>query len=265
MPKNATEIGKRRTYEWRGERFPSVTTLLRGYPQEWAIAFGAKHVAERAVFQFSELRQRLDEDPTATTLSWLKAAPAQRRDAAADHGTDVHGYLEERLRGFGPADQLNPAEVAVEQFLAVYRPDPLLIESQVYSVTHRYAGSADAFVNIYGRRLLLDLKTSATYDPKTDRPSKAGGDHKDRLQLAAYRYADFVGEDDRELGPVPDVEGAVVLAIPRDHPEAWRLIEVDAGPETFRRFLDFARAWRWYDEQRDTPIGEQVLPQTEAA
>jgi hypothetical protein len=266
-PRNATEINKRRTYEWRGEKFPSVTTLLKGYPQEWAIAFGAKHVAERAVFQFSELRDRLDsDDPTAMTLSWLKSAPAQRRDAAADHGTDAHGYLEQRLNGtIVDARPTTPAYVAVEQFLATYRPDPLMVECQVFSITEKYAGSADAFVNIYGRRLLLDLKTAQSYDPLVERPSKAGGDHKDRLQLAAYRYADFVGEDDREVSPVPEVDGAVILSIPRDHPSAWRLIEVDAGPQTFRRFLDFKRAWEWYDANKDQPIGEMVLPQLEGA
>jgi hypothetical protein len=268
-PKNASEIGQRRNYEWRGQKLPSVTTLLKAWPMEWAIAFGAKHVAERAVFQFSELRERLDsDDPTNMTLSWLKAAPAQRRDAAADHGTNTHGYLEGRLRGVDvtyATRPLSPAEQAVEQFLAVYKPEPLLIESQVFSISHGYAGSADAFVNIYGRRVLLDLKTSATYDPMADRPNKAGGDHKDRLQLAAYRYADFIGEDDRELGPVPDVEACMVLAIPRDHPQAWRLIEVDAGPETFRRFLDFKRAFEFYDSTKSEAIGTMVLPQIEGA
>lgn len=261
-PRNATEINKRRHYEWRGEKFPSVTTLLKGYPQEWAIAFGAKHVAERAVFQFTELRERLNSDDSLPmTLSWLKAAPAQRRDAAAEHGTNVHAYLESRFRGESPTDAPDAASEAVDAFLDAYRPEPLFIEAQVYSVTHKYAGSADAFVTIYGRRVLLDLKTAGSYDPMAERPGKAGGDHKDRLQLSAYRYADFIGEDDREVGPVPDVEAAMVLSIPRDHPQAWRLIEVDAGYDTFLTFLKFSDAWRWYDENRDTPIGWQVLPQ----
>jgi hypothetical protein len=278
-PRNATEINKRRTYSWRGERFPSVTTLLKGYPQEWAIAFGAKHVAERAMTQefYDRLQDVAQEPMTAeegqariSLLRWLKAAPMERRDKAADHGTDVHAYLEFRLKGgtleeIDSDDPLTPAETAVEQFLATYRPDPLLVESQVFSLQHKYAGSLDAVMAIYGRRLLFDLKTAASYDPMAERPSKAGGDHKDRLQLSAYRYADFIGEDDREVGPVPDVDGAVVLSIPRDHPMQWRLIEVDAGPETFRRFLDFKRAWEWYDANKDEAIGEMVLPQLEGA
>lgn len=263
-PRNATEIGKRRTYSWRGQKLPSVTTLLKAYPQEWAIAYGAKSVAERAVFQFSELAQRLDgDDPTDWTLKWLKAASYEKRDAAADAGTARHGYLEDRLNGLGVPDDLSPAEVAIEQFLAVYRPEPLFVEPQVYSVSEGYAGSADAFVNIYGKRYLIDLKTAGTYDPMNPRPSKAGGDHKDRLQLAAYRYADFIGEDDRELAPVPTVDACAVLSIPRDHPQAWRLIEVKADHEEFRMFLHFKQAWQWYDANKDEPIGEQVLAQAE--
>lgn len=262
-PRNATEIGQRRAYTFRGEKYPSVTTLLKAWPMEWAIAFGAKHVAERAVFQFSHLQQLLDDVdmPIDSVLKWLKSAPAQRRDAAADHGTNVHEYLEYRLRG-EPAEEwfmdgtdrdgsLTPAEVAVEQFIQTYRPDPLFVESQVFSLSEGYAGSADAFVTIYGKRYVLDLKTGGNTTT----------DHKARLQLAAYRYADFIGEDDREVAPVPVCDGALILSVPRDNPQSWQLIEVEAGPTEFRRFLDFKRAWLWYDAHKDTAIGELLLPQ----
>jgi hypothetical protein len=263
MPRNSTEVGQRRSYEFRGKHYPSVTTLLKAYPMEWAIPYGAKYTALRAVDEFPEFVTRLWADKDDAT-KWLKKAPFERRDAAGDHGTDLHGYLEGRLTDKDAAPT-SPGEVAVEQFLATYRPDPLFIEAQVVSVANEYAGSFDAIVDIYGRRLLLDLKTSATYDPYADRPSKAGGDHKDRLQLAAYRHADIIFQDDRELGYVPEVDGCAVLAIPRDHPHAWRLIEVDAGPATFSKFLTFANAFRWYDDNKDTPIGSQVLPQAEDA
>lgn len=250
MPKNATEIGKRRHYTYRGEHFPSVTTLLGTWPMEWAIAYGAKATAQRAVDEYEALGELL-RDGTDAALRWLKKAPHERRDAAADAGTIRHGYLEDRLNGLGvPDGELSPAERAIEQFLDVYRPEPLFVECQVVSVAHRYAGSADAFVRIYGRTVVLDLKTGIV-------------DHKTRLQLAAYRYADLVYEDDRDLGPVPVCEGAMVLSIPRDDPRSWQLIEVKADAEEHRRFLDFARAFRWYDESKKEAVGELVLPQIE--
>lgn len=251
-PRNAAEVGQRRTYTFHGKKYPSVTTLLKAWPQEWAIPYGAKHVAERAVFQHAELAERLSsDDPLDWTLKWLKKAPFERRDAAADAGTARHGYLEDRLNGFGVPDDLSPAEVAIEQFLAVYRPEPVLVESQVVSIAEGYAGSADAFVRIYGKTYILDLKTA----------NHAATDHKARLQLAAYRYADLVFEDDVDLGPVPICDGALILAVPRDNAPAWQLLEVPAGPEEYRRFLDYKRAWQFYDTTKETAVGELLLPQ----
>lgn len=253
MPANATEIGQRRQYTYHGKRYPSVTTLLKAWPQEWAIAYGAKHVAMRAVADPQHLAHLVERQGPEYATRWLKAAPFERRDAAADAGTMRHGYLEDRLNGYAvPDGPLSATETAVEQFLAVYRPEPLYVEAQVVSVAEGYAGSADAFLRIYGKTYVFDLKTSG----------HAATDHKTRLQLAAYRYADVVFEDDRDLGPVPVCDGALVLAIPRDTPEQWQLIETPAGPQEYARFLDFKRAWLWYDEHKDTGIGELLLPQT---
>jgi len=265
-PRNATEIGQRRAYTFRGQTYPSVTTILKAWPMEWAIAYGAKAVAERALslegfHQIGKLRSADSEDYAfeyENTLKWLKKAPHERRDAAADAGTDLHSYLEARLLGVDALDGMkpeSPAERAVEQFLQVYRPDPLYVESQVFSVSDGWAGSCDLFATIYGRTLAIDLKTS---------PS-APTDHKARLQLAAYRHEGFIGEDDRELAPVPYTDGAAVLAIPRDKPEQWQLIEVPAGQEEYRVFLATKRLWDFYAATQKEAIGELLLPQSEVA
>lgn len=251
-PRNASEIGQRRQYTFQGVAYPSVTTLLKAWPMEWAIAYGAKHVAERAMTP--EFLARFEDDAISNDdlLRWLKSAPSEHRDAAADHGTDVHAYLEARLNGEPEVvEALTPATMAVEDFLDAYCPEPLLVEAQVVSVSDGYAGSADAFVTIYGKRYVMDLKTGKS----------ASTDHKARLQLAAYRYADIVFEDDEPLGPVPDVDGALILTIPREDPMSWQLLEVDAGIAEFHRFLDFKRAWQWYDEHKGTAVGELLLPQ----
>lgn len=253
-PRNATEIGQRRNYTFRGKRYPSCTTILKAWPAEWMIPYGAKHVALRAVDEFPELARRLLEDKEAAT-KWLKKAPYERRDTAADTGTDLHDYLEQRAKG-GPVPELLTArERAVEQFLALYRPEFLFVESQVFSITDGWAGSCDAFVRIYGRVYVLDLKTSPN----------AVTDHKARLQLAAYSHGDFIGEDDREVAPIPVCEGGLILAIPRDTPENWQLIETPAGPHEYATFLACKRLWDFYDETKETPIGELVLPQAEVA
>lgn len=253
MPRNSTEIGQRRFYTFNDQKFVSVTTALKAWPMEWAIAYGAKHVAERAVFQASELATRLENDPIDQTLRWLKAAPNERRDAAAGHGTNVHEYLEYRLRGGSPTEDATEASDAVDGFLDLYAPDPLYVESQVFSISESYAGSADAFLAIHGKTYVFDLKTGGN----------ATTDHKARLQLAAYRYADFIGEDDAMVAPVPVCDGALILSVPRDDPRSWQLLEVEAGPAEFRTFLTYKRAWQFYDSTKGTAVGELLLPQAQ--
>lgn len=280
-----SEFQGTRWYHHRGQVMPGVTTVIDTTDPNvgWRIPYGAKHVAERAVHQFSQLRERLNsDDPLNYTLQWLKAGPTERRDAAGDHGSNLHTYLEARMAGTPPSPDLTPAQVAVEQFLAVYRPDPILVETACVNATEGYAGTADGFLKVQGTRLIYDLKTGGHADTE----------HKVRLQLAAYRYADFVGrfQDEgkyqrhiiEELGPVPEVEAAAVLLIPRDDPLSWQFVEVEAGPVEHRRFLDCLRVWSWYcadekapigtgfmphlrfvDANKDEPIGEQVLAQTE--
>ena len=278
MPKNRREFQGANYYDVPGgQRVVSVTTVLDGaWPNNgWRIPYGAKWTAERLLSTEGLRRIRMlmdaDEDYSAQRndlLKWGKAGPTERRDVAGDHGTDLHQYLERRLTGAIealPERETFSGYHAVEQFLATYRPEPVYIEAQVRSVAEGYAGSFDAIVDIYGRRVLLDLKTSQTYDPHVERPSKAGGDHKDRLQLAAYRYADLIFEDGRDISYLPEVDACVVLAIPRDHPQAWRPIEVRAGMEEHRRFLGLLAAWKWHNDNKDTPIGEHLLPQAEVA
>lgn len=251
-PRNATEIGQRRHYVFRGKRYPSVTTILKAWPAEWMISYGAKRTALRAVDEFPEFVARLWADREAAT-KWLKSAPHERRDAAAETGTDLHGYLEDRARGADIKLLRSPGEMAVDQFIEMYRPEFLHIECQVFSVTDGWAGSADAFARIYGKVGPLDLKTSPN----------APTDHKARLQLAAYRHGDFIGADDIEVAPIPVCDSAWVLAIPQDNPANWQLIETPAGAHEYAVFLATKKLWDLYAETKDTSIGELVLPQVE--
>lgn len=249
-PRNATEIGQRRAYVWQGQKYPSVTTILKVWPQEWAIAYGAKHVALRATEEYGALGAMLERDPDGA-LRWLKAAPNERRDVAGDYGTDLHAYLEDRVKGVPAPDGLTDGQRAIEQFLATYRPEFLFVESQVFGLVDGWAGTADAFVRIYGRVYVLDLKTSPN----------APTDHKARLQLAAYAHGDFIGENGREIARVPSCDGGLILSVPRDYPARWSLIETPAGRDEYAVFLAAQRLWFWYVANNGTSIGELLLPQ----
>lgn len=116
-------------------------------------------------------------------------------------------------------------------------------EFQLFSDTYNYAGSADADITLGGDRVLVDVKTS-----KSVYSSYA-------LQLAAYRYAEFIGLPSGEKLPVPEFTRAAVLHV-RDG--QCRLLELDAGREVFDAFL---ACWRlyWFDRNsKDSVVPFQV-------
>lgn len=251
-PKNARTIGSRRFYNWRGQKVESVTSLLgAGYPKDWLKYWAAKSVAEQAWADRSWLAME-----EAAAIAHMKGAPWRKRDSAGDHGTAVHAALAALGAGaktYRAAPEFRPHIKAVGDFWRAYQPRPVYVEQQVFSLSHSYAGSFDLLAYIYGRLLLLDAKSGSVIG------------HDARLQLAAYRFADFIGEDDKVIAPMPKVDGAAVLWIPRDAPASWQLIEVDAGQEAFRDFLAVKSIADAYHRHEALSIGDVILPQKEVA
>ena len=253
-PHNASaEIGQRRKYTFRGEAYPSVTTVLKlGRPKEWLGAWAAKMVAEAAVDGTDDwLAWDRDE-----AIKYLKGSPWRKRDAAADAGTLRHDTLEAIAH-----EQDIPLDAPGREYLEAWRDAyrPLITESecQVINLTVGYAGSLDLIAEVYGRRLLIDLKTSKLYDGQ-GRPKNVDRDWC--LQLAAYRYAEHIFEDDR-IWSMPEVEGAAILWMPSDAPEAWKFIEVPAGSEEWSAFLAAKATHDDYRKHEKASVGQIILPQ----
>ena len=257
MPRNSTEIGQRRHYEWEGRHYPSVTTILKAYPKEWLGAWAAKVTAETAVGKRDELDERIRRDGTEDAVRWLKRSPWARRDAAADRGSAVHDAAE---HGTDIADVPENARARYSAYLgwlALYRPRIRVREGQVFNTALGYAGSFDLIADLYGKTYLIDIKTGTT-----------GADV--RLQLAAYRHGEFVGRDDAvDEAATEALEearwdgGAAVLKLTD---EGFQFIETEAGSETFRVFEHVKSVydyWNTYD--KEGVGGTLILPQTEVA
>lgn len=253
-PRNASaEVGNRRKYTFRGIDYPSVTTILKlGRPKEWLGAWVAKMVAEAAV------------DGTDDWLAWdreeaikfLKGSPWRKRDAAAEAGTLRHDTFEAIAHERDiPADA--PGREQLEAWRDAYRPLITESECQVVNVNVGYAGSLDLIAEVYGRRLLIDLKTSKLLDGMGRRKNV---DRDWCLQLAAYRYANHIFSDDRAW-EMPEVEGAAILWVPSDAPEQWAFIEVPAGGPEWSAFLAAKATHDDYRKHERTAIGEIILPQ----
>lgn len=246
MPKNASSYQGQRKYGWKDEHLFSVTTLLQSYPKPWLGAWAAKMVAEGAVGTTDW--QELDD---TEAIRHLKGLPWRKRDDAAAFGTALHESLASLVRGepVGIYPGADEHVAALVEWWDAYQPDVLDSERQVFNLTDGYAGSLDLIAEVYGRRLLIDLKSGKS----------VGADA--RLQLAAYRYAEFIGEDDVRLGDVPPVDGCAILHIPRDRPAEWQFIEVDAGGAEFALFLQVAAIHRFTRDADKGDIGTLILPQ----
>jgi hypothetical protein len=245
-PRNATAYQGARTYERDGVKVPSVTTYLQAFPKPWLGPWAAKMVAEAVIFGDGEWRDL----PADEGLRHLKGTPWRKRDVAADFGSAVHEALAQLVAN-QPVTVLDGAEghvKALREWWDAYRPHVLDSEIQVWG--DGYAGSLDLIADVYGRRLLIDLKTSNV---------RPGADV--RLQLAAYRYAEDIFEDDRRIGGVPEVDACAALWIPRDNPAEWQFIELPAGATEYALFRHLMAVWHYHKDTDKDAGGSLILPQ----
>lgn len=229
-----------------GEKVPGVTSVLNMLPKPFLKAWAAKLVAEAAVEQLPHITGLASSDP-AGAIDYLKRAPQRFTQGAADVGTAAHGVFEALSRGekLGP---LTP-EMAIyadhfRDFLDKVQPEYKFLEETVWSDTHHYAGSFDAFCTIQGEGCWTDNKTT-----------RSGVHAEVSLQLAAYRFADFILDGDTsEHIPMPQGDRGVVVHV---RPEGWALYEVPVGPDVFDFFLSLRNVFVW-DGIARTVVGKPI-------
>ena len=256
-PLNATTTKDGRTYEWppTGEVFDSVTTLIKyGTPTGYGLQKWLKRVNVEWAVQNRELWLPVAEKGHVGAAVDMIVGEADRvRDIASDRGTEVHNWAERIVLGTAShtdaPEDIRPYVGQFMKFLADWRPTYEATEATVYSRAHRYAGTLDWIARIPGHGLVLgDIKTKA--DGKTIY-GEIG------LQLAAYRYADFIGLPDGSEAPVPEVDACLALVI---HPSSYDLIPVRAEPDVFRSFLYVAEVRRYCDVTAKGVLGRKLRP-----
>lgn len=243
-PANSTTTSRGRTYEWKGETFVSVTTVISGgVPKNFLKNWAKKLVAEAAVQE----REVWAPKSEADAIDWLKHADDRVSDKASDIGSDVHEWAEAHVLG-KPIPDPRPEIISYcgsfKKFLADWEPKYEATEATVYSRTHGYAGTLDALMWIDGRLYIVDYKTGKRIYPEV------------ALQLAALRYADFIGLPDGSEAPIPDVFAGAALHI---RPRGYKFHPIAAGPAQHRSFL-YAKEVRQFTQEGDAFIGQAILP-----
>lgn len=230
-------------------RLTRVTNATGAYPKPALAPWYAKVTAERAVGEI-EHWQSLGSPEDA--VAYIKRAPTDLRDRAADLGTHVHRMIESRTKdGPIPVWPL-PVQAHMERFedfMDAHQPEFLMSEGKVANLTYRYAGTLDAVVRLGGRTGVLDIKSSSGVWPEH------------ALQLAAYARAEFAQIGAVEA-PLPEIEAGWILHI---RPEGYRLHEANIGEDTFETFLALLEVVRWQAECADHAIGPEIIAAREAA
>lgn len=212
--------GKRRYYVdpmSPGVLRPSIDSVLEEIPKEFLRYWAARH---------SPLASSPSE-VVRVALSEQHPEPSPRNHDAA------HDLFERMSRGEAIGrvhPDLEPFVAHFDEFQKLVKPEYHYLEETVWSDTHQYAGSFDAFATIDGQRVWVDNKTT-----------RSGIHEEVGLQLAAYRYADAIIREDGSRVPMPESDGGVVLHV---RPEGWKLVPVRADEQMFETFLRLREIFR---------------------
>lgn len=151
------------------ERTPviSVTSALKVLDKPALIGWAERMGVEGALRleRAGALRDISVEDALGVVRREGEGADA-KRDAGADRGQAIHDVLQQYVEhgtlptvgDFHP--QVRGYVQGLCKWLLQAKPEPIMWEAVVGSVTHGYAGRFDLLATIDGQRTLVDLKTS---------------------------------------------------------------------------------------------------------
>lgn len=248
-PLSRISRGGARLYGWKGNEYPSVTTILNAtMPKPALVGWAARSTAEWAVDHRAEWTDISDRQ---AAVDLLKGAPFRDRDKAGEVGTAVHRYAEQIARGEDVSDigeEVRPFVPHYSRFLADWNPTYIETEATVFSLEMGYAGTLDAIARIPGLGVvLLDTKTS-----------RAGVFPETALQLAAYEAADFIGRNDGTTeDEMPEVEQTVVLHL---RPDGYRLVPLRVDADTHRQWRRCVGTYGYITGPHATTVGLDLAP-----
>jgi hypothetical protein len=205
-------------YRLDGTHVPGVTTILgvlnKPALTKWAASSVAEFVADNP-----DTIEHLYDAGRGPMVAALKETPWQKTKNAQDRGTTFHDFAERILNGEEvdvPVEQEPLVESALA-FMEDYNIEPVLVEAAVGHRASRYAGKLDLIAN----DSIWDWKSGKRIYPTT------------ALQLAAYAFAEFYGENGDEH-PLPEVHAAYGVHIRED---GYQVIPLKFGPDVFAEFL----------------------------
>jgi hypothetical protein len=243
IPKDGAYRSPAHDYWFNGEGPLPGGTRPGGELEKGAVINWAKTEAARcAVRNLDIIGDLIARGGEEAAVKWIASLPDYQRDQAADLGSSVHTMAEQIARGgdLTVGELEAPYIEAYRDFLEREKPTGVRVERMVFNFAVGYAGTLDLLARIRSApgTSLLDIKTG----------NSAGGVWPEtRLQLAAYRYAEFVGvPGDRKKYPMPEINQVFVLHLrPDRYAEGWRLVEYPVDEADFEAFGHALAIYRW--------------------
>ena len=229
---NTYNEGRAYRHPETGERYPSVTTVLRLVDKSGLSQWAADQAILWAIDNVEVLLQRSPEAAFAGgRYRWTDF-----RDERAQVGTGVHETVEAQHTGSWEFPVLDDEQVLIMEqwatFCSEHVVEPILSEFSVFDTKKGYAGTADGYWLIDGKLTLVDLKTSRNTWPEH------------MLQLAALWAApEWVletGPMQWTSEPARPIEAVAIIHLRADKHE---LIWVQDLPENSKIFDSYTSVW----------------------
>ena len=230
-----TPFGRYYAHPARGRQVPSITNIknVKGIDglKWWAAREAATYAADNM-----EKLSHLGREEIITLVKGAPFAKGGSQDNSQAIGNQVHGWIDDYIKGNSAPPDSQPAELASaprtaqnmwRQFMAfVDRYHPRWVDSEftVWSEQYGYAGTADWSAEIGGALVLGDSKTGKSVYPDM------------RYQLSALAHADFILETDGTERPLPKFDRYAILHI---RPQSATLVPFsnEAVDAAFAAFL----------------------------
>ncbi len=245
-----------------GSKVDGVTTINgNGLPKPALVNWAGDATAEFAVDNWDELSKLSPSE----RLKRIKGGRYEKRDAAANRGTQIHKLAERLIAGERVTipDGLTGYVQSAVRFLDEFDLRAVHVEAVVYSESRRHVGTLDLIADV----LLPDLPeydhiprddngfSRGLFDWKTGR-SGIFGDVA--LQLSPYRFSEFLVLPGGEVIDMPEVDFCAGIHLRADDYECKPL---ECGEDVYRDFLYVKEVARIVDGLRDL-VGDPIVPPT---
>lgn len=246
-----------------GLKVPGVTTLIgEGLPKPALMNWVGEATAEYSIDNWDTLAGL----PISERLKKIKGGRYEKRDEAANRGTQVHKMAERLIAGEEvtvPAGLDGYVKACVD-FLNDFDVREVHVEAVVYSVTNWHVGTLDLIADV----LLPDMPeydhiprretgySRGLLDWKTSRSGIFG---EVALQLAPYRHSEFLICEDGDI-PMPPVDFTAGIHL---RPDGYSFIPLITDESVYRDFLYVKEVSRIVAGLRDL-VGEPITAPTAA-